>query len=97
MADEWPGFSVDMMEALIERGVKAIGGDVASADSPTGIAQGQPAHKCALAAGLPIYEALVNLDQVAGRRFFFVGLPLNLQEGEASPVRAVALVPRGEQ
>jgi kynurenine formamidase len=44
-------------------------------------------------AGLPIFEALVNLDKLAGQRFYFIGLPLKLEGVEASPIRAVAIVP----
>ena len=81
------------MEELIRRGVKAVGGDIASADSPAAIAAGAPAHKLAGRAALPIFEALVNLDQLVGQRFYFLGLPLKLDGVEASPIRAVALVP----
>jgi kynurenine formamidase len=91
--DEWPGLEPSLVEELIRRGVKAIGGDIASADSPTALAAGAPAHKLAGRAGMPIFEALVNLDQVTGQRFYFLGLPLKLEGGEASPIRAVALVP----
>jgi L-fuculose-phosphate aldolase len=91
--DEWPGLHPSLVEELIRRGVKAVGGDIASADSPAAIAAGAPAHKLAGRAGMPIFEALVNLDQVAGQRFFFMGLPLKLEGGEASPIRAVALLP----
>jgi kynurenine formamidase len=91
--DEWPGLQPSLVEELIRRGVKAIGGDIPSADSPTAIAAGAPAHKLAGRAGLPIFEALINLDQVTGQRFFFLGLPLKLEGCEASPIRAVALLP----
>ncbi len=91
--DEWPGFQPSLVEELIRRGVKAIGGDIASVDSPAAIAAGAPAHKLAGRAGMPIFEALANLDQVTGQRFFFLGLPLKLEGGEASPIRAVALFP----
>ena len=91
---EWPGLEPSLVEELIRRGVKAIGGDIASADSPAAIAAGAPAHKIAGRAGLPIFEALVNLDQVTGQRFYFLGLPLKLEGCEASPIRAVALVPQ---
>jgi kynurenine formamidase len=91
--DEWPGVNPSLVEELIRRGAKAIGGDFASVDSPTAIAAGAPAHKLAGRVGLPIFEALVNLDQVAGQRFFFIGLPLKLEGCEASPIRAVALLP----
>jgi len=92
--DEWPGFQPSLVEELIRRGVKAIGGDIPSVDSPAALAAGAPAHKLAGRAGMPIFEALVNLDQVVGQRFYFLGLPLKLEGGEASPIRAVALLPK---
>jgi kynurenine formamidase len=92
--EEWPGFTAEAVRSLVARKVKAIGGDIASADSPAGIARGAPAHKAALEAGLPIFEALVNLDRVVGRRFTFIGLPLLISGAEASPVRALALLER---
>jgi kynurenine formamidase len=82
---------VEAVRELAARGVKAIGGDIPSADSPRQIAGGAPAHKAALEAGLPIFEALVNLDRVAGTRFWFLGLPLRIRGGEASPIRALAI------
>lgn len=91
--DEWPGLQPSLVEELIRRGVKAFGGDIASVDSPAAIAAGAPAHKLAGRAGMPTFEALVNLDQVTGQRFYFLGLPLKLEGGEASPIRAVALLP----
>ena len=42
--------------------------------------------------GIPIFEALVNLKEVVGKRFFFIGLPLKVEGGEASPIRAIAVV-----
>jgi kynurenine formamidase/ribulose-5-phosphate 4-epimerase/fuculose-1-phosphate aldolase len=89
---EWPGLEPSLMEELIRRGVKGTGGDIASADSPAAIAAGAAAHKIAGRAGMPIFEALVNLDRLVGRRFFFVGLPLKLEGVEASPIRALAIV-----
>ncbi len=90
--DEWPGLDASLVEELKNRGVKATGGDIASADSPKAIAAGAPAHKSAGRAGMPVFEALVNLDHVVGQRFFFLGLPLKLEESEASPIRAMAIV-----
>ncbi len=90
--DEWPGLEPSLLEELIRRGAKAAGGDFASVDSPAALAAGAPAHKLAGSAGMPVFEGLVNLDQVSGERFYFLGLPLKLEGGEASPIRAVALV-----
>jgi kynurenine formamidase len=89
---DWPGFEPELVEELVRRGVKATGGDIASVDSPAAITAGAVAHKAAGRAGMPIFEALVNMDRVVGRRFLFIGLPLRLEGGEASPIRAIALL-----
>jgi kynurenine formamidase len=91
--DESPGLEPALVEELIHRGVKAVGGDMPSIDSPAAIAAGAPAHRLAARAGMPVFEALINLDQVTGQRFYFLGLPLRLEGCEASPIRAVALLP----
>lgn len=95
--DGWPGFAPQAVDALLTRRVKAIGGDIASADSPRAISEGRLAHKKALGAGLPIFEALVNMKEVVGRRFLFVGLPLKIEAGDASPIRAVAILDRSTE
>jgi len=91
-AGVWPGVLPEVVSALISKGVKAIGGDFPSIDSPAGIEAGVPSHKKALGAGLPVFEALVNLAGLDGKRFQFIGLPLRIEDGEASPIRAVAVV-----
>jgi L-ribulose-5-phosphate 4-epimerase len=90
--DEWPGISPAAVDALLSRSVKAVGLDSPSADSPKAIAAGFASHKRLLEAGIPIFEALANLGRIVDRRFFFIGLPLSIGQGEASPVRAVALL-----
>ena len=42
--------------------------------------------------GIVNTENLTNLDQLIDRRFLFFGLPLLLDQGTGSPVRAVALL-----
>ena len=44
-----------------------------------------------LAAGVICFERLTNLEQLPGN-FEFFGVPLKIRSGEASPVRAFALV-----
>jgi kynurenine formamidase/ribulose-5-phosphate 4-epimerase/fuculose-1-phosphate aldolase len=90
--EEWPGISPAAADVLLALGVKAIGLDTPSADGPKAIAAGFASHKRLLDAGVPLFEALVNLRRVAGSRFFFIGLPLGIDQGEASPVRAIALL-----
>lgn len=90
--DEWPGFDPQLIDYLAQKGVKAIGGDIASADSPSALQNGAPAHRLAASLNLPIIEALVNLNQLIGQRCFFIGLPLFLEGLEASPIRAIAVI-----
>lgn len=94
---DWPGLSVEAVEALIDKKVNAIGGDIPSADNPSGFQAGAVAHTKAMVAGIPIFEGLVNLKEIVGRRFYFIGLPLKLMDCEASPVRAVALLDNTEK
>jgi kynurenine formamidase len=43
--------------------------------------------------GFTQVEGLINLDQVVGKgRFKFIGFPLKIRGGTASPIRAVAMV-----
>ncbi|CCW72022.1 unnamed protein product [Phytomonas sp. Hart1] len=55
----------------------------------------EPAERALLAQGIITYTDLVNLDQLVGKVFTFVGFPLKIRDGDGSPVRAVALVHDG--
>jgi kynurenine formamidase len=90
---EWPGFTVDAVKELALRGAKAIGGDIPSADTPRGLTAGAASHREAAARGLPVFETLAGLKEVVGLRFLFAAFPLKLTGCEASPVRAVAILP----
>ena len=61
-------------------------------DSPSPDHSPFPAHKILLPEKIAVYENLWNLDKLIGKDFFFVGAPLRLYGGSASPVRALALV-----
>ena len=83
-----PGIGRDVAEFLASVGVKAVGTDAPSIDR-----EPFEAHKVLLSRGIPIYENLANLDLVKSRPgFLFIGLPLKIVKGSASPVRAVAIL-----
>jgi kynurenine formamidase len=90
--DEWPGIRPEAVEELARLGAKAIGGDTPSVDSPKAVRAGGPGHMKSLGLGMPIFESLVGLSLVAGKRFLFSAFPLKLADCEASPVRAVAIL-----
>ena len=51
-----------------------------------------PVHKILLSNRIPIIEGLTNVDQLIGKKFRFIALPLKIQGADGSPVRAVALL-----
>jgi len=86
---EWfrhPGLSEDACRYLLELGIKAVGVDAPSPDRDP-----FPAHRLLLPRGVAIYENLANTDKIVGTKFLFVGAPLKLERGTASPVRALAI------
>ena len=82
--------------------VRAFGTDAGGVDSPQETAMGRgdtpgaqltPVHNAFLSRGIPVYEELVSLDRLIGKpRLYFVGVPLNMKNGDGMLVRPVAFV-----
>lgn len=89
------GIDLGAAELLARSGVKAVGTDHSGIDDTQNRAR--PGHMILLGAGIPVVENLTNLDHLLGRRFLFFALPLRLEYGTGSPVRAVALVTPGKE
>jgi kynurenine formamidase len=88
--EQYPGLSRDGAEWLAKKGVVNIGVDNLSIDHSD---DGEfSAHMVCKEFGIVNTESLTNLDKVANKRFFFIGLPLNIREGTGSPIRAIALL-----
>jgi len=51
----------------------------------------QAVHRALLNAEIVIVEALANLAELSVQEVFFIALPLKIQGGDGSPVRAVAV------
>ena len=84
----FPYFAPECADYLIEKGIKAIGADIPSVDGPN---QNAEFHKKMLKAIKPIFEALINLKELVGQNCLFYGLPLNLENADGSPIRAIAV------
>ncbi|MCK6256545.1 cyclase family protein [Fictibacillus sp. KIGAM418] len=74
---------------LAEKGVVNIGIDSPAIDNP--LDPDYSGHLICKEFGITNTENLCNLDQVAGMRFLYFGLPLRIRKGTGSPVRAVAV------
>jgi len=86
---------------LVARGAKAVGYDYPPDYSIRTMifAPGTPVtrpecttHDVFFPAGITVIEYLTNLDRIGAPRCRFIALPLALEGGDGSPVRAVALV-----
>lgn len=100
--DDWwgknnPGFSEELCAFLADKGVKAVGSDTASADlaQVNAVTVAEYGHKTYfLPREILIIEGLHNLA-AAPACFYFIALPLKIRGGSGSPLRPIALVPRG--
>lgn len=82
--------------------VRALGTDALNVESMTDqspvptsneIARIIPGHHAFLSKGIPVFEQLVNVDKLLGKKaMFFVGAPLNIKDGDGMMVRPLVLV-----
>jgi kynurenine formamidase len=89
---DFPGLHVDSVHWLADFGIIAFGVEAIS-PAPEG-APNFKAHLACAALGITHMECLWNLDKLIGKgRFRFIGFPLKIKGGTASPIRAVAVLP----
>ncbi len=90
--EDWPGLGGDAAEYLVGKGVSLVGCDTLAVDAFG--SEENPAHYALLGNEVYIVENLKNLDLLPPFSFF-MAFPLKVKGGSGSPVRAIALVPRG--
>lgn len=83
----FPSFAPNTGEIFERYGITGIGFDMPSIELGFG-----GAHREVLSRGIGIYESLVGLEDLVGKRFFFSAAPLKFAAGDGSPVRAYAIV-----
>lgn len=92
-----PGPSVDCIEYILERG--AIGWGTQCIGTDAGAAGGFeppfPAHNLLHKADKYGLASLANLDKLPPKGAILIAAPLKIVKGTGSPVRALALVPKG--
>ncbi len=89
-------------EYLANIPIRAFGTDSASVfnfhempqvEADSVIAETAPIHHSFLSRQIPVYEGLLNVDQLLdGKRMYFVGVPLNIKDGDGMLVRPVVFV-----
>lgn len=91
--EEWltryTGLDYGAAEWLAKQGVVNIGVDAPAIDHPDD--PKYSGHQICREYKITNTENLCNLEQVAGKRFLYFGLPLKIRKGTGSPIRAVAV------
>jgi kynurenine formamidase len=85
-----PPLEPEAAQVLAGLGLSGVGLDAASPDRFDDA--GLPIHRILLSGGLVLVENLTNLERLPASGFLFACLPLALEGGDGSPVRAVGLV-----
>jgi kynurenine formamidase len=87
---DYTGLNRSGAEFLAGQGVVNIGIDTVGIDHSDDATT--VAHRVCKEFQIVNTEALTNLDRVAGKRFFYFGLPLKIRQGTGSPIRAIAVM-----
>jgi arylformamidase len=83
--EDFVALAPDAAELFARAAVALVGVDYLSVESPAGDGS---VHRTLLRAGIVLLEGL-DLSEVAAGDYNLIALPLRLQGGEASPVRAI--------
>lgn len=93
-SNDRPSIPLSLVEHFIEKNIKFFGCDLPSVDK-SGTKE-KIIHQKLLSNDVVIYENLANLEKLPnGLPFMFIGFPLNIQDIDGSPVRAVAVLKDG--
>ncbi|MCK4934438.1 MAG: cyclase family protein [Simkaniaceae bacterium] len=87
----FPGYSPECASYLLDLDIVGIGIDTLS---PDGSDKTFPVHKLLLGSSKYIIENLTNLADLPPTGAFIIALPLKIQDGAESAIRALALIPK---
>jgi kynurenine formamidase len=87
----WPAPSVQVMDLLVDRGIRCAGTDAPSMGPAE---NGQAVHVAGLGRGVIFVEGLTGLDGVPDEGALFAFFPIKVLGGSGAPGRAIALVPK---
>lgn len=85
----FPGLSPEAAKWLVEhRNINAIGIDTPSIDY--GQSEYFQSHVILLSQNIPVFENLMNLDQLPTKNFEIIALPMKIKNGSGGPLRIIA-------
>ena len=89
--DELPRISQALAQFFAERLIALVGVEPPSVAAVDDMEEITAVHQTLLQAGIVIVEGLTNLESLREERVFFTALPLKVEGGDGTPVRAIAI------
>uniref|UniRef100_UPI00359C3664 cyclase family protein n=1 Tax=Faecalicatena contorta TaxID=39482 RepID=UPI00359C3664 len=86
---KYPYVTVEGVQYLVDKKIGCLGGDGSGIEDEN--AENQPSHITLFNGGIPLVESATNLDEVESGKYMAFILPLPIVDGDASPVRIVAV------
>ncbi|MEM6463585.1 MAG: cyclase family protein [Pseudomonadota bacterium] len=92
-----PGPTVDCIEYLLSKGIVGWGNQCIGTDAgqAAGMEPPFPAHNLLHKANCYGLASLANLDKLPPKGAIMIAAPLKIENGTGSPIRALALAPKG--
>lgn len=87
----FPRVSLPLAQWLAARGIALLGVEAPAVASIEDRDELVSVHRALLGAEIVIVESLANLDSLHDEQVTFIALPLKIEGGDGSPVRAVAI------
>lgn len=94
--DELPRISKELAHWIVEKGINILGVEPPSVADVNNLEEVTEIHHILMKGDVIIVEGLVNLDQIQSEMVYLIALPLKLENGDGSPIRAIALEPKIE-
>lgn len=85
-----PRISEELAKYLVQAGIKLIGVEPPSVADVNNKEELTAVHNILLKNNVTIVEGLTNLDKITSQWVTFMALPLKVENGDGSPVRALA-------
>lgn len=92
--DELPRISPELARWMVEKGINMLGVEPPSVADVNNLAEVTLVHEILLKGDVIIVEGLVNLETIQADYVWLIALPLKIENGDGSPIRAIALEPK---
>lgn len=92
--DELPRISPELAKWIVAKKINMLGVEPPSVADVNNLAEVTHVHEILLGGDVIIVEGLVNVEKIRADFVWLIALPLKIEDGDGSPIRAIALEPK---